>query len=329
LPASIEVSNAGRDALVTCEAVDRAATLSFRPVGLSRGAIPALYGLARDDGPPLSYQIAVRLLELPDGAEVGILTGAAVPDFLPNGENDGPLGAVVLGNALQALGFRVTYLAESELNAIFNALFALYGASAARIELAKDDADDHARTAPNLDALISIEKLGANAQRVMHGATGYSREGTRAHVDGLVNRLNAAGKLTVGIGDGGNEVGFGKIYAAARELVDYGRECRCPCGDGIVTVTPTNILFPVGVSNWGAYAVTAALAALSGRLEIVHTPERERGLLVAAVSVDCRDGGTGEAREYVDGVPGETSAAIVQIFKTLATTATQRDARAF
>src|SRR5262249_12120089 len=145
------------------------------PAGLSRGVIPSLYTLARGDGQPLAYQIAVRLLQLPRGARVGILTGASVPDFLPNGENDGPLGAVVLGNALTALGLRVAYLAEPQLNGIFNALFELYGVAGERIELAIDASDAHAGTAPDLDALVSIEKVGSNARHVMHGATGFTR----------------------------------------------------------------------------------------------------------------------------------------------------------
>lgn len=326
VPASADQQHANGH-LATWDNIDRAVTISFRPIGLSRAAVGKLYDLARQDA-PISYEIASGLLRQP-GAHVGILTGASVPDFLPNGENDGPLGAVVLGHALRALGYRVTLLAESELRRIFDALFTIYRDAFGFVELAKDAVDDHESTAPDLDALISIEKLGSNAKHVMHGATGTSRNGTRAHVDGLLRRLNAAGRLTVGIGDGGNEIGFGKLYDATRELVDFGKECRCPCGDGIVTVTPTQLLYPVAVSNWGAYAVAAALAALTKDFTIIHTPQRELELLSLATKVDCRDGGTGTARDWVDGVPGETSAAVAQILMTLAETVDNRRSRAF
>ncbi|HVX28890.1 MAG TPA: glutamate cyclase domain-containing protein [Nitrolancea sp.] len=313
--------------LATWDNMDRAVTIGFRAVGHSRGSLPLLYDLARGDE-PITYLIAKELLQQ-RGAHVGILTGAAVPEYLPNGENDGPLGAIVLGNALKALGYRVTILTESELSRIFDELFTVYGSTLDMIELAKDDATDHAGTAPDLDALISIEKLGSNAKHVMHGATGVSRNGTRAHVDGLVNRLNDAGKLTVGIGDGGNEIGFGKIYTEARELLDYGKQCRCECNDGIVTVTGTKYLFPVGVSNWGAYAVTSALAAATGEFGILHTPEREMEIIAAATRVDCRDGGAGTARDYVDSVPASTSAAIVEILKSLAEKVDEHSDRPF
>lgn len=305
----------------TWDNVDRAATLSFRPLGLSRGAIARLYELARGNGAPLSYRIARDILER-RGAHIGLLSGAVVPGFLPKGENDGPLGAIVLARALDALGFEVTLLAEAELSDIFEALFLRHGRRFRFLALEKDSQDGHADTARELDIVISIEKLGPNRQGVMHGATGGSRDGTRARVDGLIDRMNADGRLTVGIGDGGNEIGFGRIFAEARGIVDYGELCTCPCGDGIVTVTPTTHLFPVGVSNWGAYAVAAALCAIGGRFDVLHSAAAERDLLALATAVDCRDGYTGTARDWLDGVPAETSAAVVEIMATLARTDT-------
>jgi hypothetical protein len=311
----------------TFENIDRTVTISFRPKGLSRGAIVKLYAEARGDL-PISLEIA-RAITVHPGAKVGILTGAAVPNFLPTGENDGPLGAFVLARALRALGHEVVFLTESELTGIFEGLFHLYQESFPIIHLQKEDPGDHTATAPDLEILISIEKLGSNKQHVMHGATGTSRNGTRAHVDGLVRRMNEQGRLTVGIGDGGNEIGFGKIYELARSTVDFGQLCRCPCGGGIVTITSTQHLFPVAVSNWGAYGLTAALAALTGQMQILHTPQREHELLALAKKLDCRDGASGTARESVDGVPAETSAAVVQMLKTLAETINERVERAF
>lgn len=315
------------DDLTTYDNFDRAVTISFRPKGLSRGIIPLLYAEART-GPPLSYIAASKLLMQRD-AHVGILTGASVPGFLPNGENDGPFGAIVLGNALHTLGCKVSFLTEAELVPMFHGMFDLYKQEFPILVLAHDDPDDHAGTAPDLDVLVSIEKLGSNRKHVMHGATGTSRNGTRAHVDGLVERMNAAGRLTIGIGDGGNEIGFGKIFDIARKLVDHGIHCQCPCGDGIVTKTATQCLYPVAVSNWGAYAVTAALAALTGESSILHTPAREMELVRLATKLDCRDGASGQALDAVDGVPMETTAAIVQILQTLASTVQQKVSREF
>ncbi len=316
-----------RSHIAVCDTIDRTVTISFRPAGLSQGIVPQLYEEARN-GQPLSYQIARAILDRP-GAHIGILTGAAVPGFLPNGENDGPLGSFALARALQHLGYPVTLLTETEIHGILHALINLTGVDVPILGLDKTDATDHAQTASDLDALIAIEKLGSNDRHVMHGATGTSRNGTRAHVDGLVNRLNAEGKLTVGIGDGGNEIGFGKIYDRARALVDYGAECRCGCGGGIVTITATELLFPVGVSNWGGYAVVAALALLTGNYSILHTPAQEIAFVTVSAAVDCRDGGKGIARCCVDSVPAATSAAIVEILSTLVTSSGEKNDRPF
>ena len=313
--------------LTICDTIDQAVTVSFRPAGLSQGVVPQLYREARGDR-PLSYEIARAILDRP-GAHVGILTGAAVPGFLPNGENDGPLGSMALARALLRLGYTVTILTESEIVGVLRALMHVSATQVTILELDKEDSTDHAGTAMDLDILIAIEKLGSNERHVMHGATGTSRNGTRAHVDGLVNRLNAAGKLTVGIGDGGNEIGFGKIYDRARALVDHGMECRCGCGGGIITVTATGILYPVGVSNWGGYATVAALALLTGDHSLLHTPDDEVAFITAATAVDCRDGGKGIARNFVDGVPAVTSAAVVQILSTLVTTSDEKNDRPF
>jgi hypothetical protein len=60
---------------------------------------------------------------------------------------------------------------------------------------------------------------------------------------------------TIAIGDGGNEIGMGSL---PRELiaqhVDHGETIAC--------VTPARHLIVAGVSNWGAYALLGALAAL-------------------------------------------------------------------
>jgi hypothetical protein len=168
-----------------------------------------------------------------------------------------------------------------------------------------------------LDAVITVEKQGGNPAGVMHGISGVSRDGTRANVDGLMNRLNSTGKLTIGIGDGGNEIGFGKIYDAAKEFVPYATQCQCPCGKGILTVIGTTILYPVGVSNWGAYGLAAALALLTRDLTLAHDPARERDFLHIAMGYDLRDGGSGTNQFAVDGVPGDSSIAVVQILRDL------------
>ena len=60
---------------------------------------------------------------------------------------------------------------------------------------------------------------------------------------------------TIAIGDGGNEIGMG---ALSRSLIAR----HVAHGETIACVTAARHLIVAGVSNWGAYALIGALAAL-------------------------------------------------------------------
>src|SRR5262249_1140608 len=59
----------------------------------------------------------------------------------------------------------------------------------------------------------------------------------------------------IAIGDGGNEVGMGKLPAGLIAKT-------VPNGERIACITPCDHLVVAGVSNWGAYGLMAALAVL-------------------------------------------------------------------
>src|SRR5438874_2583567 len=63
--------------------------------------------------------------------------------------------------------------------------------------------------------------------------------------------------VTIGIGDGGNEIGMGKI---GWEVVSR----NIPRGGLIACRVPVDHLVVAGVSNWGAYALAAGVHALRG-----------------------------------------------------------------
>ena len=73
----------------------------------------------------------------------------------------------------------------------------------------------------------------------------------------------------------------------------------------------TDVLIPANTSNWGAYAVEAALAALVGKPEIMHSAEIERRMIEACVDTHAADGSTGRHILQVDGMPADVSCAVV------------------
>lgn len=69
------------------------------------------------------------------------------------------------------------------------------------------------RIAHTHDLFVAIERLGANRNGQIYGVTGVSRSPHRANVDTIFRTATRLGKPTLGIGDGGNEIGFGKVHA--------------------------------------------------------------------------------------------------------------------
>jgi D-glutamate cyclase len=112
---------------------------------------------------------------------------------------------------------------------------------------------------------------------------------------------------TIGIGDGGNEIGMGKIpWDTIRRNV--------PNGGLIACRVPTDHLIVAGVSNWGAYALAAGVRLLRGA---AHDPtlfdvEREHELLRIMVQKGpLVDGVTGQRIAQVDGLPFDRYAQVL------------------
>jgi hypothetical protein len=282
----------------TFENLDRIATVEMRTQGMPIGVVPRLYAAARTDR-PLTLELAQPLFALGDG-RAAIFTGI-VFDELPHGEVDGPIGAGVLAQSLERLGTAVDVIVPPEMTGVMEATrTALSGGF--EIRQTPRPADDYI-------AAISIEKLGRSADGIAHTVLGSPFE-QDFQADDLIEQLNAAGRLTVAIGDGGNEIGFGKMFEQARAIV--------PNGELIVCATATQHLFPAAVSNCGAYAVSAALAVLAERPDIFTFPDAVGAAIEAAVAEGCRDGGTFYPRVLADdGVPLEAIKSVVSVMRTI------------
>ena len=161
-------------------------------------------------------------------------------------------------------------------------------------------------------AVISTERLGPGADGVIHTATALPLQGPESQFDpcidisAVVDRANADGIFSVGIGDHGNELGFGTIYDAVVRTM--------PKGDRMATVTRTDIVVPAMMSNWGCYGIEACLVVSAEAPGIDAHARRSRNASCRA----CLDAGGLEAMFCttdfsVDGLDGETSMACVQI----------------
>lgn len=121
------------------------------------------------------------------------------------------------------------------------------------------------------------------------------------------------GVLTIGIGDGGNEIGCGAIIEEVQRVQPFGRKCVCPCGAGVATVTRCDHLVFASVSNWGAYAVAAALGGLLDKPTVLHDTETELRMLHASLAGGAMDGAYARLIPFVDGTSADVQAGIINM----------------
>lgn len=268
------------------EGIDRLVSIEVA----GRGVIGDLYVAARtaQDG-PLCLQVASRLLErVHKGSVVILATGYPIYPWF-TGEQDGPVGTATLARALViALGARPVILTDP--NNVDICAAAVRGAglytrpledalrlptTAAVLAFPLEWKEAAARSQEILDAvrpaaLIAIERPGANEHGHYHGAGGQRLTDHCAKIDALFDAARKRGLLTIGIGDGGNELGCAAVRDAVLRVVPHGATCTCPCGGTIVPTVPTDHFVAASISNWGAYGIEAAMALLLGRPDILH-----------------------------------------------------------
>jgi hypothetical protein len=120
----------------------------------------------------------------------------------------------------------------------------------------------------------------------------------------LVERSAQLGISSIGVGDGGNELGMGRIpWSQLCSAITFGPACQIACR------VPTDHLLVCGVSNWGGYALALALARLRGETEKLRAAdvESERALIEHVVRETAAVDGVTRLREAtVDGLPLET-----------------------
>ena len=320
---------------VVGENVDRAVTIEMRPHGLPRGLMHRLYAAAREEkGRPLTLAAAEGLLQnLSAGDAVIFGTGAGSPPFMPQGENDGPMGTAALARALSdGVGaFPIVVCADHHIEPVIASLKAIglgvmdpEAARRKRLRVAvvlpysKDDAEGRRQAAALLDewrpkALVAIEKLGPNAKGQTNTATGNLGAAPDAKIYTLFDEARGRGIFSVGIADGGNEIGSARIYDAVREIHPYGKTCQDGCGAGIATVTPTDVLVMAAISNWGAYGVAAMVAFLLKRPELLHSAAMEDHMLLECTRAGAFDGGHGAPVLAMDGTPRDCGPALITI----------------
>ncbi len=289
------------------ENIDRLVTIDIT----ARGVVDPLYRAARaaQDG-PLVALAAQALYERVKPNDVVILATGMPVGPLQTGEQDGPVGIATLARSL-VLGLKANPVILTEPTNVESITAAVRAAglfvydleaslqhpTAACVMAFPTDPAEAEQASERLlrtlrpAALLTSERAGANEHGDYHAALGRSLTQWCAKIDILFDQAKAAGILTIGVGDGGNELGCGLIREAVLEAVPNGRQCQCPCGGSVVPRFVPDILIIAAISNWGTYGIEACLAALTGRREVLHDRQIDLRVHVACAAAGAHNDG--------------------------------------
>ena len=315
------------------ENLDALMNLDPRGYGVCR----ILYAGSRDfAGQPLAMQAAELLCSaVKPGDTVVILTGfVLLPHKVP--EMDGTVSSMLLARALVlAFGAKPVIVCPEDSVEAIRRCAAVVGLhcyddpdtvkalplSMGVVSFTKDADAAEAQAealADTLDpaAVIAIEASGANARGVYHNAAGLDVTELQAKSDVLWNLLRRRGVANIAIGDLGNEIGMAAIGPHIRRYVPFtaAGECACGCGGGVLSASSADCIITATCSDWGCYAMMAALAYLKRDMEILHREEMESEVMRVAARNGFIDM-TGSLLPGIDGFSTQLNVGIVSLMR--------------
>lgn len=279
---------------------------------------------------PEDFAAACQSIAETRTAHVAVVTGFFIPQAEPPcGETDGPLGALFLARALVTMGIRVSILTDG-----FCANAMRIGLDTAGLSqqvplitlpanATPDYRESTLKSLPGLTHLVALERVGpthtSESIRQQPGTTEtiaqeFERELPLRHHDrchtmrgrDITEFMSPAHLLfegkpaerawtTIGIGDGGNEIGMGRIGWKTIHR-------NIPGGGLVACRIATDRLIVCGISNWGAYALAAGVLHLRRQQPApdLFSAGRERSLLQKMV----------EEGPLVDGVRGRPTVSV-------------------
>jgi len=253
-------------------------------------------------------EIESAAMELIKADTIIIATGFAIKDKLI-GETDGPLGAISIANALKKLGKNVVIITDIYTEKMLKAALKHVGLKVPLEILYKDEEVNFSESILSKykpDCLLSVERPGEASNGRMYSMRGECLSDIIPSMDSLFREGRRRGIITIGIGDGGNEIGMGKIKQYVVENI--------PKGNMISASFSTDHLILAGVSNGGAHALVAAISLIVQK-DLLYNIEMEIQILRTIVNAGAVDGLTKERTLTVDGISLEENIRIFNIIK--------------
>lgn len=242
---------------------------------------------------------AEKVLSL-DRGKILLTTGFYVEG---HAETDGPLGTMALSKALKTFGFLPVIITDKYCRGFFET----EGLKVEYIEVnAPGESYEKLIEKHRPVCLISIERCGRNARNDYANMQGVSIRQQTAKIDLLFEKAREKGIFTLGVGDGGNEIGMGNL----RQIIAKKLSLE-PC------TVEVDMLVIATVSNWGAYAMAAYMQKLE-HVEVLPSYAEIEGYLKRIVSMGSVDGVTKKQSLSVDGFPIEIEKEILTDLRRVA-----------
>lgn len=256
----------------------------------------------------LKGQLKKAAESLLEGDTIIIVTGFAIKDAAV-GETDGPIGAVSLAGALEELGKKVVLITDGFSGNILKSCTDVRGVRSTIEVINHDISTLHAQEIIDIykpSHIIAVERPGKAQDGKCYSMRGEDISDIVPMMDELFEEARKVGITTIAVGDGGNEIGMGKVRSHVIDLI--------PNGKLICASFASDFLIVAGVSNWGAHALVASLSILSG-INLLHDINIEILMLQNMVEAGAVDGCTKKKSVTVDGISLEENLKILMELK--------------
>eukprot|EP00039_Didymoeca_costata_P007275 m.97990 g.97990 ORF g.97990 m.97990 type:complete len:203 (+) comp13621_c0_seq3:352-960(+) len=181
----------------------------------------------------------------------------------------GPPGAIAIARSLLSLGKKVVFIIEEDYKAEVETLLESFSgrmAGTLPITISYNTVQpDLKKFIGQFDHLLAIERVGRASDGKYYTMSARDVSHRCQPIDDLFDLAEVLGVTTSAIGDGGNELGMGKMFSSISAMGKTQQKIAC--------VTKATNMIAAGVSNWGGYALCAALYLLEapkGKLHLAY-----------------------------------------------------------
>ncbi len=225
-----------------------------------------------------------------------VLIGTGFP-VLETFETDGPVGAIHLYQALEALGANPILVCGKPLSDVLAKHYRVHEITVGKLD---EEEARHYLQEVTPAAIISIERPGLSDTGRYFNMRGEDISDRCACFDHF---LELADCPSIAIGDGGNEIGMGNVYDAPAQLDIVPARTRC------------DELLIADVSNWAALGLIAILGYWQQQ-DLLATLQ-PRQVLQLLADHGCIDGVTRESTLTEDSLPVEVGESILAQLRSI------------